>query len=142
MISIEIKTSGPDLEQIAQKLAGPVRQMFIEMLADLTFDTMRELAPVRSGFMRDSITEFIGEGEATVGPADPKAVFVEYGTRPHVIYPVNASCLAFFAGGRMVFAAYVNHPGTKPQPFVRYAAEEAQRRAEEVWEQAFKEVAK
>ena len=59
-----------------------------------------------------------------------------------MIYPVNASCLAFFAGGRMVFAAYVNHPGTKPQPFVRYAAEEARRRAEEVWEQAFKEVAK
>ena len=140
MITVEIKTSGPDLEQVAQKLAGPVRQRFIELLADITFDTMRELAPVRTGFMRDSISEFIGEGEARVGPTDPKAVFVEYGTMPHVIYPVNASCLAFFAGGRMVFAAYVNHPGTKPQPFVRYAAEEAQRRAEEVWVQAFKEV--
>lgn len=140
MISVEIRTSGPDLEQIAKRLAGPVRQRFIEMLADITFDTMRELAPVRSGFMRDSISEFIGEGEARVGPTAPYALFVEYGTRPHTIYPVNASCLAFFAGGRMVFTAYVNHPGTKPQPFVRYAAEEAQRRAPEVWEQAFKEV--
>jgi hypothetical protein len=140
MITVEIKTSGPDLEQVAQRLAGPVRQRFIELLADIAFDTMRELAPVRSGFMRDSISEFIGEGEARVGPTDPKAVFVEYGTRPHRIYPVNASCLAFFAGGRMVFAAYVNHPGTKPQPFVRYAAEEAQRRAEEVWQRAFEEV--
>ncbi|MCJ7767701.1 hypothetical protein MUP79_04875 [Candidatus Bathyarchaeota archaeon] len=140
MITVEIRTNGPDLEQVAKRLAGPVRQRFIELLADVTFDTMRELAPVRSGFMRDSVSEFIGEGEARVGPTDPKALFVEYGTRPHVIYPVNASCLAFFAGGRMVFAAYVNHPGTKPRPFVRYAAEEAQRRAPEVWEQAFKEV--
>lgn len=142
MITVEIKTSGPDLNQVAERLAGPVRQKFIGLLADITYNTMRELAPVRTGFMRESISKSVGEGEATVGPADPKAVFVEYGTRPHAIYPVNASCLAFFAGGRMVFTAYVNHPGTRPQPFVRYAAEEAQRRAPEVWEQAFKEVAK
>jgi hypothetical protein len=142
LITVEIRTSGPDLEQVAKRLAGPVRQRFIELLADVTFDTMRELAPVRTGYMRDSIRELISEGEARVGPADPKAVFVEYGTRPHVIRPVNASCLAFFAGGRMIFTAYVNHPGTRPQPFVRYAAEEAQRRAPEIWEQAFKEVAK
>jgi len=141
MISIEIKTSGPDLEQVAQKLAGPVRQRFIEMLADITYNTMRELAPVRSGFMRESISKSVGEGEATVGPADPKAVFVEYGTMPHVIYPVNASCLAFFAGGRMVFAAYVNHPGTRPQPFVRYAAEEAVRSAPALWKEAAEELA-
>ena len=140
MISVEIRTTGPDLETISKRLAGPVRQRFIELLADITFDTMRELAPVRRGDMRDSVTEFIGEGEARVGPTAPYAVFVEYGTRPHVIFPVNASCLAFMAGGRMVFAAYVSHPGTKPQPFVRYAAEEAQRRAAEVWEQAFREV--
>lgn len=141
MITVEIRTSGPDLLQVSKRLAGPVRQRFIELLADVTFDTMRKLAPVRTGFMRDSVTEFIGEGEARVGPTAPYAVFVEYGTRPHVIRPINAGCLAFFAGGRMVFAAYVNHPGTRPQPFVRYAAEEAQRRAPEVWEQAFKEVA-
>jgi hypothetical protein len=142
MITVEIKTSGPDLEQIAARLAGPVRQRFIELLADITYTAMRELAPVRSGFMRESIHKFIGEGEARVGPTAPYALFVEYGTRPHVIRPVNASCLAFFAGGRMVFAAYVNHPGTRPQPFVRYAAEEAQRRAPEVWEQAFREAEK
>jgi len=139
MISIEIKTSGPDLEQVAEKLAGPVKQKFIELLADVTYATMRELAPVRSGFMRESIRKFIGEGEASVGPTAPYALFVEFGTRPHMIYPVNASCLSFFAGGRMVFTKYVSHPGTKPRPFVRYATEEAQRMAPELFAQAFKE---
>jgi len=140
LITVEIRTSGPDLEQVAERLAGPVRQRFIELLADITYNTMRELAPVRTGFMRESIRKSIGVGEAYVDVTDPKAVFVEYGTRPHMIYPVNASCLAFFAGGRMIFTKYVSHPGTKPQPFVRFAVEEAQRRIPETWEQAFLEV--
>lgn len=139
MISVEIKTAGPGLEQIAAALAGPVRDKFLQLISDVAFETMRELAPVRTGALRDSIQKFETEDGVKVGPTAPYAVFVEEGTAPHMIYPVNARCLAFMAGGRMVFTAYVSHPGTKPQPFVRYAAEEAQRRAPDLWQQAFEE---
>lgn len=39
----------------------------------------------------------------------------EYGgkTAPHVIEPKKAQALAFMAGGAMVFAKKVNHPGSK-----------------------------
>lgn len=41
---------------------------------------------------------------------------IEYGTRPHLIEPVNAQALHFTKGGEDVFAKYVFHPGTVAQP--------------------------
>ena len=52
------------------------------------------------------------------------AGFVHEGTRPHVIFPRRARALRFNVAGRTVFAAKVNHPGTKPRPFLREAAAE------------------
>jgi len=47
----------------------------------------------------------------------PYASFVDAGTRPHKIYPRNASVLRFVAGGRVRFATMVNHPGNKARNF-------------------------
>ena len=55
------------------------------------------------------------------------------GTRPHEIRPVNASVLAFEAGGRIVFTPLVRHPGSKPNPFMERAAEDARSKAEAVF---------
>jgi hypothetical protein len=60
------------------------------------------------------------------------AVFLEKGTKRHVIRPRNASTLAWPASGsgrrlsgrartnsgRMIFAGSVNHPGSKPYSFL------------------------
>jgi hypothetical protein len=40
----------------------------------------------------------------------------------------------------MVFTGYVSHPGTRPQPFVRYAIEEAERAAPTLWNEAVEEL--
>ena len=61
------------------------------------------------------------------------AVFVEKGTAPHEIRPVNASVLAFEAAGRMVFTTIVKHPGSKPNPFMERAAEDTRSKAEAVF---------
>lgn len=45
------------------------------------------------------------------------ASFVDVGTKPHKIHPRNASVLRFVAGGRVVFASMVNHPGNKANNF-------------------------
>ena len=53
------------------------------------------------------------------------SVFLEEGTKPHVIVPKLASMLAWedpIMG--MMFASMVHHPGTKPYPFVKPAIEE------------------
>ncbi len=66
------------------------------------------------------------------------AVYLEEGTRPHEITPRAAKALRFAAspagrrltgsprvGAAVVFAKRVNHPGTKPYPFLRPGAQKA-----------------
>jgi hypothetical protein len=46
---------------------------------------------------------------------------VESGTDPHEIVPTNAKALRFTGNGQVVFAASVQHPGTKENRFVERA---------------------
>lgn len=50
------------------------------------------------------------------------ALFVHWGTRPHVIRPKNKRALRWSAGGKFAFAKRVNHPGYKGDPWVVRAA--------------------
>lgn len=45
--------------------------------------------------------------------------FVREGTRPHRIEPKYKSVLKFIKDGREIFARWVNHPGTSPNPYHR-----------------------
>lgn len=51
----------------------------------------------------------------------PQALFIEKGTRPHIIRPKENKVLRFFTGGGPVFAREVKHPGTKADPFLEPA---------------------
>jgi hypothetical protein len=77
------------------------------------------------------------EATMTVGGA---GVYLEKGTRPHIIRPRRRSRLVFPAAGsqvtlsgrlrkggkgRLVFARVVHHPGTKAQPFFFQSARDA-----------------
>ncbi|MFD0783839.1 hypothetical protein ACFQZ8_07915 [Micromonospora azadirachtae] len=47
------------------------------------------------------------------------------GTGAHVIRPRRpGGMLRFETGGQVVFTTLVNHPGTRPQPWLREAMEE------------------
>ncbi|WP_199570522.1 hypothetical protein [Streptomyces murinus] len=48
----------------------------------------------------------------------PAVRYVLDGTRPHIIRPRRAKALRFEVGGRVVFAAYARHPGTRPNNFL------------------------
>jgi hypothetical protein len=83
----------------------------------------------------------VGDGEASIQVLAPYATHVVYGTAPHEIRPVNASCLAFEApGGGMVFTALVHHPGTRPNPFMQRAAEDARGKVGEVFAELWLEL--
>lgn len=45
--------------------------------------------------------------------------FVEFGTPPHTISPKTKKALAFKSGGKNVIVKKVNHPGTRPNNFIR-----------------------
>ncbi len=101
------------------------------------------IKPVRA---RATSTGVLGGYQATAKHAS----YVEYGTRPHEILPLNydvrsgrpvsrisgkrvtvqagagrGKFLRFYIGGRVVFAKRVMHPGTAPDPFMDPSAVDA-----------------
>jgi hypothetical protein len=87
----------------------------------LVQDYKRNLRPHRktggmeAGTVEDSINGYLS---FEVGGTTIQHVFTEFGTRPHVIFPVVASALAFFwpEVGQNVAFKHVHHPGTKADP--------------------------
>ena len=82
----------------------------------------------RTGATRASIEPSVDDtakgasGEITAGA---NAARLNDGTAPHVIEARNAQALRFSVGGQTRFARRVNHPGTKPDPFLDAAADAA-----------------
>jgi hypothetical protein len=63
-----------------------------------------------------------GEFQGVINVRHPAALYVTGGTRPHRIQPRRrGGVLRFTVGGRVVYARYVNHPGTRPNDFLRQA---------------------
>lgn len=90
---------------------------------------MRE-APVNKqsggGTLRQSIAAGMVSrlvGRILVGA--PYAIYVHEGTRPHVIQAIRAKVLANRRTGQ-IFGTRVNHPGTRPNPFLQRAADQSE----------------
>ena len=118
------------------------------LLRQVQLDTIAEAkakVPRKTGFLGRSIVPGnVTDTLAIVYVNAPYAAAVEFGSKPHVIVPKKARVLAWpssegsrrlsgrarkgTTSGDMTFAAKVNHPGTKPQPFVVPAAEDALRK--------------
>ena len=111
------------------------------LMRNLALSAIREqkaLVPRKTGNLGRSIgigavTDRLAETVATAN----YAVFVELGTKPHVIVPRVKKVLRFAtggnatlsgrprSGGQVVFARRVNHPGTRAQPFMVPGAKKA-----------------
>lgn len=66
-----------------------------------------------------------GDFRGVVSVHHPAALYVLYGTRPHLIRPVRAQALRFTVGGRVVFAKVVHHPGYQGRNFLAMALRSA-----------------
>ncbi|NWJ46473.1 MAG: hypothetical protein HXX08_11390 [Chloroflexi bacterium] len=127
MISFTVDTT--QLEKTVLKVKGKQAKWSKEYLprlaaliaADAKYEVQVE-APVRSGVLQRGISTQIklGATSATINgySSAPYTRFVIEGTRPHIIRAVNGRVLHWQSGGEDRFAAYVHHPGTKPNDFV------------------------
>lgn len=115
-----------NLIERALRRPGGVGERLLLRRAERVAQRARELAP---GTMKDHITTHVeGSGRglaAYVVSEHPATQYVIYGTRPHIIRPRRARALRFEVGGRVVYAAYVRHPGTRPNDFLGRALREA-----------------
>lgn len=56
-----------------------------------------------------------------IGVGEKYGAYVEFGTKPHIITPKKARVLKFKSGGKTIFARKINHPGSRPYPFMEPA---------------------
>lgn len=125
------------LDELARRMRGIGRALQTEVperalratvvaVTELMTQELRARAPRRTGRFADSIrgeAAFRAKGVTMAWHgAHPPAQFLLTGTRPHEIRPVRARALRFEVQGAVVFARRVQHPGTRPSPFVAEAA--------------------
>jgi HK97 gp10 family phage protein len=140
LITVEVSTSGLEFDEVAESLSKELKQKLVEKLVDIAYAAAFLGAPWRTGKLVGSIIKDIAEGEASISALASYAIYVEKGTAPHEIRPVNASVLAFEVGGGVVFTRLVRHLGTKPNPFMQRAVEAAREKVEETFAELWLEL--
>ncbi len=141
MIEVEVTTRGLEFDEVASKFNKELKQKLIEKLADIAYASAFFRVPWSTGNLAQSIVKQIGEGEASIQALAPYVPYVIFGTAPHEIRPRNASCLVFKAhSGELVFTQLVRHPGTKPNPFMQKAVEDARSKVEETFAELWGEL--
>jgi len=76
---------------------------------------VRQNASHKTGAMQQHVLTSVDYPEGNVVVDVPYGIFVEEGTRPHTIEPVNKKAL-FWKGALNPYKS-VQHPGTKAKPF-------------------------
>jgi hypothetical protein len=137
VIEFNVTSSGTELNELAQKLSGPLKQKLIQRVTDVAFASAFWGAPVKTGYLASTVYKQVSDGEGVVGVAASYARVVVEGSAPHEIRPANGGVLAFMIAGKMVFTPIVHHPGTKPNPFMQNALEETKSKVDvtfaELW---------
>ncbi|MGY6019591.1 hypothetical protein [Streptomyces spinosirectus] len=89
-------------------------------IGDAILGDAQNFVPKRTGRLRESLRREVHDKVLRVGSLDCNyASDVELGTGPHVITPRNKKALSWPEADHPV--ARVNHPGTKPSPYLRPA---------------------
>ena len=103
--------------QQAPSIAAPILQRALSASqAILAKYTVKGIVPWRTGFLAQTFQAQLSSGMLRWFPTASYAPYVEFGTKPHTILPVNKKALYWPGADHPV--ASVNHPGTKPNPFM------------------------
>jgi hypothetical protein len=132
MQATQYKISIPNLPALQEAMANypsisqPVVQAaVVGSQALLAKYTTASTVPVITGYLLQNWGFDVGNYQARWYPKATYAPYVEFGTPPHIIRPVNAKVLANARTGQ-IFGTLVHHPGTKPNPFMERIVSQAQ----------------
>lgn len=118
-----------DPDAVKALVNHPAVQANLDLRARAGVDAGREACPVKRGWLRTSIhAERKGAGRVVImgGAHTPYARYIEYGTRPHYIYPRRAKALWWPTAGFPRWRVY--HPGNRPYHIITGAAYDAVKR--------------
>jgi hypothetical protein len=106
-------------------IAAPILQRALSASgAVLAKYTTRATVPWRTGFLTQTFKAELTTGMLRWFPTASYAPFVEFGTKPHMIYPKDKMALYWPGAAHPVKS--VSHPGTKANPFMERIVEASQ----------------
>lgn len=125
---IEITTNGirelvGDLKAMPEKIEKSVILRMSQIASDSA-----ERGAGRHGSLFNSVENRQIPGGRVVGhneSAGRKPEWVNFGTRPHKIYPNKRKALRWAGAGGFIFAKVVNHPGYIGDPYMLRASDDA-----------------
>lgn len=130
-MSVQVSVDDSRFEAWLDRASGfgaEFERLFRERGSVIVREEMRSQVPIRSGFLRESITTAFAPDGFLVYPTAPYAGFVDRGTGPHMIFPSTAKILRFERGGAVIFARHVHHPGFTGRFFVLHTLDRARDR--------------
>lgn len=143
---IEIKFNMVELENLKkcltrapEKTVNEISKAVQRTALTIESNAKRE-APVNKqtggGNLKQNIrTSLVSKLRATITSNAPYSGYVEFGTAPHIIVPVNKRALANKRTGQF-FGKIVHHPGTKPNPYMQRALDKSMSKMEEYFKTA------
>lgn len=135
LVKVDLAHVRIDHNQLAQLTKGDGGPVFREVVerSERVRQRAKQLVGKRTHNLENSIVKRVVRGgisgfEVLVGVETshvPYALIHHEGSRPHVILPRKGRYLVFTGrSGQTVFARRVNHPGTRPNPYLVRAAEQ------------------
>jgi hypothetical protein len=123
MSTVNITLESEAVDALFDRMGDDVealRRAILEAAANTMADIMREIVPVRSGFMKDSITADDYGDSFLIGPNSGYSLFVDQGTQgPYDIYPRSARALRIeLDDGTVLFRRHAEHPGIQGVYFI------------------------
>jgi len=150
MIDIEFKFDAIDklkeaLKRAPAKTVDEISKAVQKSALTIQSNAIKE-APVNKqtggGNLRQNIrTSLVSKLRAEIISKAPYSGYVEYGTAPHIITPVNKKALANKRTGKF-FGKVVHHPGTKANPYMHRALEKSVNKIGEFFRTAIENVFK
>lgn len=136
-VTVDINTSGLlsklDPDKVRDAQAKGLNYAAQEMVRVLMMNS-----PVDHGLLKQWFIDSIDDTEAHIKSPAEYAKYVNDGTSPHMIYPVNKKMLYWEGADHPV--PYVVHPGTQGQHFVEESIEDVEFRLDEFFLKALSEV--
>lgn len=124
-IQLELKRVRIYHHKLRMELNTPAGELWktLEKRAIVAQAKAKAQVGVRTGALKSSIYKrHLGNVTGqyiVIGSSKRYALAHHEGTRPHVITASPGGKLKFVKNGKQIFTSQVNHPGTKPNPYLR-----------------------
>ena len=136
-VTIDVDISGL-LNKIDPGKINEAKAQGLDYAAQEVTRVLQMNSPVDHGLLKQWFIDSLSDDEAVIKTPAEYAVYVNYGTSPHMIYPSNKKMLYWEGAEHPV--PYVFHPGTAPTLFVENSISDVEGRLAGYFLKALEEV--